>query len=106
MNPWKVLKLRTAELSKAGSLPTGGMWRVATGSLPAASSTNVTVTFPTAFTDTNYTLVAAVEDSSSADGLRVLKIVSRTTTGVVVRVQNADTLNARSGTLHILAFKD
>jgi hypothetical protein len=80
--------------------------RVTTGSVAGASQAEVSVTFDKAFSDTNYTLMCQVEESTAAtDTLKVLKIVSKSTTGCVVRVQNVNA-SARTGTLHVLAIGD
>lgn len=78
--------------------------RQTTGSLAGSAVVNVVVVFPTALASTSYTVVASVEDASS--DLRVLGVVSRTTADVTVRVQNVNTLTARTGSLHVIAFAD
>lgn len=78
--------------------------RLTTGSITQGTLTNVTVTLPTAHADSNYTAVATVEDSNG--DLTVRGIVSRTTTQVVVRVQNTSALSARTGTIHLLTWSD
>jgi hypothetical protein len=79
---------------------------VSTGSLAGGASVAVTVTFPRAFPDTSYTVVASiVEATAGNDTLRVHHIQSKTTTGVVVRVVNDNTLTAKTGTLQVLAIR-
>jgi len=80
--------------------------RLTTGSVGATSQAEVSVTFDKAFLDTNYTLFATVEEGTAGtDTLQVLKIVSKSTTGCVVRVQNVNA-SARTGTLHVVAIGD
>lgn len=80
--------------------------RVSTGSVGASSQAEVSVSFPQPFTDTNYTVMAVVEEATAAtDTLKVLKVVSKSTSGCVVRVQNVNA-SARTGTLHVLAIGD
>ena len=80
--------------------------RVTTGSVTASSQLEVTVTWPQAFPSTSYTVSATVEESTAAtDTLKVLKVVSRSTTDCVVRVQNVNA-SARTGTLHLIGISD
>ena len=73
-----------------------------TGSVAAASTTTVAVAWPTALSDSVYVVVASVEDSSG--DLRVLSIASKTASQVVVRVQNTSVVQARTGSLHLVAL--
>lgn len=80
--------------------------RITTGSIAASSQAEISVTWPSAFPNTNYTVIAMVEEGTAAtDNLKVLKIVSRTATGCVVRVQNV-VAAAVTGTLHLVAIPD
>ncbi len=80
--------------------------RVTTGAIAAASQAEVAVTWPTPFPDTNYTAIATVQEGTAAtDTLKVLKIVSRTAAGCVVRVQNVAAAPA-TGNLHLIAIPD
>src|SRR5215203_4285620 len=80
--------------------------RVTTGSVGASSQAEVSVTFEAAFSSTNYTVMAVVEEATAAtDTLKVLKVVSKSATGCVVRVQNVNA-SARTGTLHVVAIGD
>jgi hypothetical protein len=95
----------------SGSLGHTDAWRVetvrvTTGSVAGSSQAEVRVTFDKAFLDTNYTLFTAVEETTAAtDTLKVLKVVSKSTTGCVIRVQNVNA-SARTGTLHVVAIGD
>lgn len=80
--------------------------RVSTGSVAGGASVNVTAPFAVPFVDTNYTVTAAVEEGTAGDNLRVRKVLSRATNSVTVLVANSDTLNARTGTVHVLAIHD
>ncbi len=80
--------------------------RVTTGSVGASSQAEISVTWPSAFPNTGYTVSVMVEEGTAAtDNLKVLKIVSRTATGCVVRVQNV-VAAAVTGTLHLVAIPD
>lgn len=79
--------------------------RVTTGSIAGSGSANVTVNFA-AFSDTNFTVSAEVEEATAGDSLRIRKVLSRTAGSVTVLVANQDTLNARTGTVHVLAIHD
>lgn len=79
--------------------------RVDTGSVPGTSNADVTVTWPEEFPSTDYTVVAVVEQDVASDGLRVWRVRSRSTTGVVVNVQNT-ALTSVAGTLHVIAVHD
>ena len=78
--------------------------RVTTGSVAASGFANVVCTLPVAMSSTAYTVTASVEDSNG--DLQVRAITARTTTDVTVRVQNTNALNARTGTVHVLAQAD
>ncbi len=81
--------------------------RVSTGSVLAGVAVEVTATWPTAFSNANYTVnVNVLEGTAGTNTLRYLKTVSKTTTQVVVRIINDDTLNARTGELHIVGIPD
>lgn len=88
----------------AAATKTATTARVTTGSIAAGAFANVTVTLPTAQATTSYTATTTVEDSNG--DLTIRGIVSRTTTQVVVRVQNTSALNARTGTIHLLTWSD
>lgn len=81
--------------------------RVTTGSIGAGVSALVTFTFAGgAFANTNYTVTASVQDSTAATAsLKVVHIETRSTTNVVVRVENTSA-GALTGTLHIIAMHD
>ena len=86
----------------AGSAVSRG--RASTGSIPGAGTATVVVPFSPAMADTAYTASVTVEDTSG--DLRVAVVTAKTTTSVSVLVLNSDTLNAASGTLHVLAVHD
>lgn len=80
---------------------------VPTGSIAGGENAAITITWTTAFPDTNYTVVVSIiEATASTLSLRVHHIESKTATGIVVRVINDDTLNAKSGTLQAIAIHD
>lgn len=81
--------------------------RVTTGSIGGAGSAAVTITWTTAFSNANYTVSAAVvQADATVTTLRVHHVESVTATAVVVRIVNDDTLNAKTGTLHVMATQD
>lgn len=64
----------------------------------------VVCTFPSPFDSANYTAVASVELSGSAD-LTVAKIVARDAASVTVLVSNS-ALTSRTGVVHVVAVPD
>lgn len=94
----------SSALERVRALKSATPIRVSTGALAAATTSDVTVTWATPFADTNYTVVATVEDSTAS--LDVRRIKSKTTTAAVVSVRNSDAINARTGTLHVVAVAD
>lgn len=75
-------------------------------SVGASTSALITVTWSTAFADTNYTVVCSVQDSTAATASAVVThIESVSASAVTVRVNNtaAATFN---GTLHIIGVHD
>lgn len=81
--------------------------RVATGTVAKETYAAVVVTWATAFADANYTVQAAVEETTviSNTGLQVVRLVEVTKTGLTVVVYNAASGN-RSGIVHVTAFHD
>lgn len=78
--------------------------RAATGSIAGGATLSKSVTFAPAMVDLNFTATATVEDA--AGDLRVLAVTGKTTTSATVLLSNADTLNAASGVVHVLAVHD
>lgn len=80
--------------------------RITTGSINATSSALVTVTWTTAFPDTNYTVTCSVQDATAAAlSLVVVHIETLSASAVAVRVANTSA-GALTGTLHIMAIHD
>lgn len=75
---------------------------VTTGSVPGAGQATIAVTWPTAFPDDTYTVVATVEINEAGDSLMARRILSRTATGCSVNVMNS-AITAKTGTLHVMA---
>lgn len=66
---------------------------------------DITVTWPTAFVDANYTVIASIlEDSTS--GLIITRVRVKTASQIVVRVQNTDALVAHTGVVHAMGVHD
>lgn len=81
--------------------------RVSTGAVAGGATVELTVTWTEAFPNADYTVSAAVsEPTAGTSTLTVRRLVSQTASQVVVRVENADTLNPRTGTLHLIAVAD
>lgn len=80
--------------------------RVTTGSVNAASTALVTVTWGTAFADTNYTATASVfETTTSSLSISVVHIESVTAAAITVRVIN-NAAGALTGEVHAFAVHD
>ncbi len=79
--------------------------RISTGAIPAVTVVDVTVTWSTAFPNTNYTVSVAVVEPGAGDTIRVLKIVSVLAGSVTFRVNNPTTAPI-TGTLHVVAIAD
>lgn len=73
-----------------------------TGSVAGTSEADVTVTWDTAFLDTNYTVVAVVVLDEGGESLRVRRIRTLSTTGCVVNVIN-NAITSKTGTVHAIA---
>lgn len=81
--------------------------RVSTGSVGAAASAAVTLTWTTAFADANYSVTCSLQEATaSTSTLRVHHIESVAAASVVVRVVNDDGAAAHTGTLHCTAVHD
>lgn len=78
--------------------------RVTTGAIAAGATADVVCAFA-AFADLSYTApMPGIEDASGS--LRVDAIVARAVGSITARVRNTDGINARTGTLHVLAVHD
>jgi hypothetical protein len=80
---------------------------VTTGSIAANSAADVTVTWPAAFPNTNYTATVTVQEANNSS-LVALRIKSQTASSITVRVENQEGVlgAARTGTLHAIAIAD
>jgi hypothetical protein len=80
--------------------------RVTTGSVSAASTALVTVTWGTAFADANYTVAASVVDSTTTSlSLSVVHVETIAAGSCTVRVLN-NAAGSLTGTLHVIAMHD
>ncbi len=77
---------------------------VTTGSVGASSNANVTVTWGSAFADTNYTAICDVNEASSS--LSRLPYTNKGTTSILVPVHNNDSGSAHTGTVECIAIHD
>jgi hypothetical protein len=82
--------------------------RTASQAFGANASTDVTITWPVAFADANYTVLVTIvaEDVSNSLLAGQNAIKSKTATSVVARVQNADALNPHNGHVEAIAIHD
>jgi len=81
--------------------------RLSTGSIAAASSSQVTLSWTTAFADASYTPSCLVVDSTtSTSTLRIHHAVSVSSSSVVLLVTNDDSAGAHAGTLDCIAAHD
>jgi hypothetical protein len=83
--------------------------RVGTGSIAGGGTVTVTVTWDTAFADTNYTVALATESTDSnatSPAIRPDHIRSKTASAITVACTNADAVTARTGTVHAVAIHD
>ncbi len=81
--------------------------RVTIPSVGAAARAAVVVTWAVPFANTDYTVVATIEDTAalSASPLAAERIQEKTATSVTVVVEN-EGISAKAGTLHVLAIAD
>lgn len=80
--------------------------RETTGSVAAADFVVITLNWPTAFSDTNYTVVVSVQDDEVSDmGLRVVRIQAKVVGSISVVVENT-AISARTGVIEAMAFVD
>lgn len=80
--------------------------RVGTGSILTGVRADITCTWPTAFSDTNYAFAVSIEDTSALGlGLQSERVRSKTTSAVTVQVFNA-AIGTNSGTVHCIGFHD
>lgn len=79
--------------------------RVATGNIGAGVTSSITVTWDTAFPDTNYTVVAVIRELGT-NNLEVENLAAHLASSVEVRVRNRDGINGHSGTVHAIAIAD
>lgn len=80
--------------------------RVSTGAIAGGATVELVVPWDVPFVDAAYTVVPAVaEGTVGVDTLRYRRIVDRTAANVTVRITNDDALNARTGTIHLIAHR-
>jgi hypothetical protein len=70
------------------------------------TSTDVTVTWPTAFADTNYTVQAAAMNEDATSDLRYLAIRAKLAASCIVTVQNSNAITSRNGHVEAFAIHD
>ncbi len=93
-------------LPTSGSLKASQVQRVTTGSVGAGASALITLTWPVAFPDTNYSVVASVVDSTAAAlSLSVVHVETVSASAVAVRVVN-NSAGALTGSVNAIAVHD
>lgn len=83
--------------------------RASTGSVAAGGQVEVTVTWPTAWADTNYTVVVSLQETTSdvaGAGMRIRRIRNKNAADFTVIVQNENLITAVTGTLHVCGIHD
>lgn len=80
--------------------------RITTGSINAGASALITITWTTAFADSNYSVTASVVDSTAAiASLKIVHIESVGAASITVRVENTSA-GPLTGTIHAIAVHD
>lgn len=79
--------------------------RASTGSVGAAAEANVTLTWPTGFSDGDYAVTASMMEDDDGEALRVRRIKTKSATGIVVNCVN-NGLISHTGTVHAIAVAD
>lgn len=97
-------KGRVTAASNGAANPNTKAQRVATGSIAASSSADVTLTWAVAFADTSYTVTVSVVESSAS--LEIVAIKTQNAGSIVVTIKNNDAGGAHTGVLHSIAFHD
>ena len=105
----------TQTANSAVTMPTSGTListavlksqRVTTGSIGSGASAAITVTWPSPFSDTSYTAVASVLDSTgSSASLSVVHIETVSSSSISVRVSNTAG-GSLTGTIQAIALHD
>jgi hypothetical protein len=106
-NLLRVLGNGTLEIGSGVLADGGGMKqrRVAYGALAAGASAIVTITWTTAFLDTNYTVLVTTRDATA--GARVYaNINAQRANGIDVSVSCTGGVGSGGGTLHVVAIHD
>lgn len=107
VDPDAVFVLRTTTSSGISNISNAiKHQRVTTGSISAGATALVTLTWSTAFTDSNYTVSASVVDATTSSlSLSVVHVESISASSVTVRVLN-NAVGSLTGTLHCIAIHD
>ena len=100
-------------LSKGAAAGQYQTLRTNSQSFPANSNTVVTITWPTAFADTNYNAeVICVDESgtqlslANATGTSGAAYINKTAASIQVTVHNGDAINPHNGHIEALAIHD
>lgn len=72
----------------------------------AAGTTDITITWPTAFADANYTVALALTRTSGTSNQCSAFVTSKTASAITVRVNNADGTNAATMVVEATAVHD
>lgn len=80
--------------------------RVSTGSIATAATALITITWDTAFADTNYTATVDVIDATTTSlSLSTVHIETQTASAITVRIIN-NALGSLTGTIHAIGIHD
>lgn len=85
-------------------LPVMQTSRTTTGSIANGVTSTITITWATAFADTNYTVVVVSQGTATTD-IVVQSLLTKTASSVQVVVKNTGTVS-HTGTLHAIAIHD
>lgn len=79
--------------------------RGAIGPITTLSNAQITLTWPVAFADTNYSVIAIYEENTNLSKACVCQVKTKAAGSVVINVAN-DTAASRTGTVHAIAVHD
>jgi len=80
--------------------------RASTGTILTLTRVNITITWATAFADTNYTVACTIEDTSVLGlGLLTERITAKTAASITVQIFN-QSVGSLTGMLHAIAIHD
>jgi hypothetical protein len=102
INPDGRVNINKGVSSDGGGLKHG---RVTIVNVPPGSVQGTTFSWSTPFADTNYTVVATIEENDFLGAL-LLNVLSKLATGVDFDLTNTDPMHPHTGTVHLIAMHD